>query len=152
LTSGFAFAKPSSETVNETLDFYYNGQGQGAVMFDFKICEKVETTGYNKNNCAQEKDLNDVKVGDEVYVWMAYLVPQGDKVDNILVQSSLNGLTRESHSVSVSGSIRYRTWKLFKFTRPGEWQVSVIEDADDVSILKQITIPVVEPVTATTVE
>ncbi|MFA0465410.1 hypothetical protein AB4524_00730 [Vibrio breoganii] len=111
-------------------------------MYDFKLCESIIKQGPEKNNCEKEIDPNNVVVGDNALVWMAYLVPKGESVDNILVQSSMNGLTRESHQVKVEGSIRYRTWKPVTFTKAGQWQVTVIEDADQVNLLKQIDVTV----------
>lgn len=136
------YAKPSPDTVRDTLDYYYSGQGQGAVMYDFKLCQSIAKEGAEKNNCQQEVDLTTVKKGDKALVWMAFMVPQDSVVDNILVQTSTNGLTRESHQVKVQGSIRYRTWKPVTFSRSGEWDITVVEDADDINILKKVTVNV----------
>lgn len=141
--SSSVFAKPSPETVKEVLEFYYNGKGQGAVLVDTLLCNDVAREGENKNDCVGPID-GDVTVGESVYVWMLYMVPQGEKVNNILLQANYKGLTRSTKDIDLVGSIRYRTWKKVNLNRAGTWELKIIEDADDVTVLKSITVNVVE--------
>lgn len=121
-------AKPSSEAAASVIDFYYNGQGQGVVLAKARICEEVPREGDQKFSCVGETDPGAVKAGTTYRLHMIYLVPRDESVDNILVQYNRGGITRDTDQVSVSGSIRYRTWEQFTFDTPGDWQIKILHD------------------------
>ncbi len=136
----FAQSKPTPESALSFLNFYYNGQGQGVVLADMKVCTTIE-----ENECANNVAADSLKKDEQYMIWMMYVVPREDKVDNIIVQFNQNGITRYTKLVSVSGSIRYRTWKSFILNRVGEWEIKVFHDMEDrVDVLNKLLVTVVE--------
>ena len=136
----FAQSKPTPESALSFLNFYYNGQGQGVVLTEMKVCTAIE-----ENECANNAVVNSLKKDEQYMIWMMYVVPREDKVDNIIVQFNQNGMTRYTKQVSVSGSIRYRTWKSFSLNRVGEWEIKVFHDMEDgFDVLNKLLVTVVE--------
>ena len=89
--------------------------------------------------------VNTLKKDEQYMIWMMYVVPRGDEVSDIIVQLNQNGITRFTKDVSVSGSIRYRTWKSFSLNRAGEWEIKVFHDKEDgIEVLNQLLVTVVE--------
>ena len=132
---------PSAESVVDVVDFYYGGDG--VVLYQAQICEDVPTEGDNKYGCVGETEPSDVKTDTQYRLRMVYLVPQEQSYDNILVQYNRGGITRATDEVSVSGSIRYRTWKVFSFDEPGDWTIKVLLDQGDaVTPLHEMTVSV----------
>lgn len=136
----FTQDKPDPAAAKSVLDFYYYGQGKGVVLADVKICADVD-----QNECRDEVGLTSLRKGVQYHLWMLYIVPQGDEADNILVQFNQKGLTRFTRDVSVSGSIRYRTWKTFTLNQTGEWEIIVLHDrGDDIETLVTLPVSVVD--------
>ena len=139
-TTLFAQTKPTSEDALAFINFYFSGQGQGVVLADMKVCTTIE-----ENECTDNVPLTSLKMDEQYMLWMMYVVPKDDKVDNILVQFNQGGITRITKEVSVVGSIRYRTWKSFSLNRTGEWEIKVLHDKPEgVEVLKSITVTVTE--------
>ena len=68
-----------------------------------------------------------------------------DEIDDIIIQFNQRGLTRFTREVSVSGSIRFRTWRLFTLHHAGEWEVKVLHDkGTEVETLRTLTLTVIE--------
>jgi hypothetical protein len=131
--------KPSAETVQEVVDFYYNGEG--VVLSTVQICEDVPTSGDDKYGCTGETDPASLQTGTQYDLRMVFLVPQDQSYDNLLVQYNRGGITRATDDVSVSGSIRYRTWEQFSFDQAGEWTIKILHDrGDTVETLREITV------------
>lgn len=142
--SAFAVDVPTSAEARKVLDFYYHGQGQGIVLIESKWCTEIENEGDNKNNCADEVNPGAVQNGQELNLWMAFLVPSDDPEQNIIIQFEHNGVARMVKNVTVSGSIRYRTWRKVTFNKTGEWTVKIIHDkGDDVTVLSIKTVTVI---------
>ena len=130
----------TSDAAKSFIDFYYNGQGQGVVLADIKLCNEIV-----ENECSGEVSPVALQQGETYMLWMMYVVPQGDAVEDIIVQYNSGGITRKSGQVSVKGSVRYRTWKPFTPNRAGNWDIVVLHDkGDDVQTLKTITTTVNE--------
>ena len=123
--SSAAYAQPAltPDAAKSFLDFYYNGQGTGIVLADTKICTQIE-----ENECVDTQSPIALQNGETYYYWMMFVVPQGDDIDGVLVQFNQNGVTRSTREVSISGSIRYRTWKSFTPNRAGNWEIVVLHD------------------------
>lgn len=135
--------KPSADAAASVIDFYYNGQGQGVVLATVQICNEVPTEGENKYGCVDELSPNALRTGTSYALRMVYLVPEGEEIDDILVQYNRGGVTRDTDSVSVSGSIRYRTWEVFTLRDPGDWTIKILCDAPDgVEVLRELTLKV----------
>ena len=130
----------TSDAAKSFIDFYFNGQGKGVVLADIKLCSEVV-----ENECSEEVSPIALQQGETYMLWMMYVVPQGDEVEDIIVQYNNGGITRKSGQVSVKGSIRYRTWKSFTPNRAGNWDLVVLLDkGGDVQTLKSITATVNE--------
>ena len=55
---------------------------------------------------------------------MVYVVPDGDEAD-VTVQYLRDGTAQDTDTVSISGSIRYRTWTRFTLDEAGTWQFEI---------------------------
>lgn len=156
--SAFAADVPTSAEAKKVLDYYYKGQGQGVVLIENKLCENIDKEGDNKNNCADTLSPASLKVKQKLNLWMAFLVPNNDPVQNIIIQFEHNGIARMVKDVKVSGSVRYRTWRKVSFSKAGNWTVKIIHDkGDDVQLLDTLNLVVTEeaaaePATATVAE
>lgn len=134
---------PSSAEAKKVLDYYYKGQGQGVVLAASMLCSEIEKEGDNKNNCVDEVNPSTLQTGQKLNLWMAFLVPNGDPAQNIIIQFEHNGIARMVKNVKVSGSIRYRTWRKVSFSKTGSWTVKIIHDkGDDVQLLDTLNLTV----------
>ena len=135
-----AQTKLTPDAAKAFLDFYYNGHGQGVVLADLKICSAVEDF-----ECTHQVSFNAVKKDSSYFIWMVYVVPKDDEVDDILVQFNHGGITRSTRDVSVKGSIRYRTWGSFTLNRAGSWEIKVLQDkGEEVETLRTVPVTVIE--------
>jgi hypothetical protein len=125
--TGTPVNKPSADSVKSTWDYYYKGQGQGPVLVEAKLCTEVPTDGPNKNECSIEVDPAGVKAGATVKVWQAYLVPQGDSIEDLMVQVKQGNTVRETRDVKVKGEgWRAYRWTSVRLNKPGTWTVSIM--------------------------
>lgn len=124
----FASAKPSHEEARKVVDYYFHGKGMGPVLLDAKICRDVQREGDEKNECADELTSQAIKKGESIYVWMAYMLPQGDEPQNIIVQFENGGVTRMVKNHQVTGQLRYRTWQKVTLDKVGAWKVKIVHD------------------------
>ncbi len=128
------------EAAQSFLEFYYSGQGTGVVLADAQLCTEI-----TENQCSEPVSPIALQQGETYYLWMMFVVPQGDEVDGIIVQFDHNGITRATGDISVEGSIRWRTWKGFTPNQAGNWEINVFHDlGDDVRTLRQMTVTVNE--------
>lgn len=141
--SAFAADVPSSAEAKKVLDYYYTGQGQGVVLIESILCSEINKEGDNKNNCAEALNAAEIQTKQKLNLWMAFLVPNNDPAQNIIIQFEHNGIARMVKNVQVSGSIRYRTWRKVSFSKTGKWTVKIIHDkGDDVQLLETLNITV----------
>lgn len=122
-------SRPSPEEAKKVLDYYYHGQGMEPVMLESKICRDVQREGEEKNECAGDLTGQPVKKGDSVYVWMAFMAPNGAEAQNVMVQFEVNGVTRSVKNVQVAGQLRSRTWLKTTFDKVGIWKIKIVHDA-----------------------
>ena len=149
--SAYAVDVPSSSEAKKVLDYYYKGQGQGVVLVESILCSEIDKEGDNKNNCADKLDSAEIQTKQKLNLWMAFLVPNNDPVQNIIIQFEHNGIARMVKNVQVSGSIRYRTWRKVSFSKTGIWTVKIIHDkGDDVQLLDTLNITVSDAAASTT--
>jgi len=125
-----ALEKPTPEEAKKFLDFYYHGKGNGVVLADLKICSSIGEDAENMNECAEEIMPDALKKGNAYYVWMVFLVPNGDEVDGIEIRFNRLGETRTIKETSVVGSIRYRTWRRFVPQSEGKWEIVVVHQEE----------------------
>jgi len=128
----FAQEKPSQAEIKKVINYYYNGTG--VALGDYAICEKVES-----NMPVGITEPGALKANTTYMFWMAYLVPQNQEAQNVIIQYNQGGITRKTKNVSVSSSIRYRTWAGLTLSA-GTWEVVVIHDKGDAGIEKLATI------------
>ncbi|MDY7225867.1 hypothetical protein [Hyalangium rubrum] len=126
--TGAPVTKPTADGVKNTWDYFYRGQGQGPVLIEAKLCTEVGKEGANKYECTAEVDMAaGVKSGTSVMLWQAYLVPQGDSYEDIMVQVKQGNTVRETKDVKVKGDgWRARQWTGVRLNKPGSWTVSVM--------------------------
>lgn len=140
-----AQAPPTPDEVERVLSYYYQGEGQAPILWQLQLCEDVPRSGENRLGCEGEVGLSDLTVGTAYDLRMVFLVPEGMETDDVLVQYNRGGITRATDDVTLSGSLRYRTWTTFTPRDPGEWILKVLYDSPDgVQTLQELTVTVRE--------
>lgn len=131
---------PSADAVRDTWNYFYKGQGQGPVLVEAKLCTEVAKEGPNKFECTAEVGPEGVKAGTTTLLWQAYLVPQGDSVEDIMVQTKQGNVVRETKDVKVKGEgWRARQWTGVRLNKPGTWTVTVMRGDQ---VLKELQVKV----------
>jgi len=121
---------PSPEEAQRFLDFYCNGQDRGVVLAEARICTDVPRDGNRAYACVGEVAPDAVQTDQSYYLRMVFVVPQGMTDVPIVVQYAHQGTTRDEDEVTVSGSIRYRTWTVFTLREAGPWQFQIARVTD----------------------
>jgi hypothetical protein len=139
--------QPSADSIKETWDYFYKGQGSGPVLVETKLCSEVAKEGPNKFECVTEVNPADgVKANTRgLLLWQAYLVPQGDAVEDLRVQVKQGNTVRETKDVKVSGTgWRARYWTGVSFNKPGTWSIVVLRAPQEgpEQVLKTIDVKV----------
>jgi len=149
MLSASAVEKPTAAEVKKVLDFYYQGQGQGVVLIESMFCREVATSGENKNECIDPPLSNtSISKGETVNLWMAYMIPNKDEKQNIIIQFEQGSITRMVKDIQLGGSFRYRTWRKVKLNRAGEWTIKIILDQGNNSSLlatRKLTVSEAKP-------
>ncbi|GEN07385.1 hypothetical protein SAMN05443572_101597 [Myxococcus fulvus] len=131
---------PSADAVRDTWNFFYNGKGQGPVLVEAKLCTEVAKDGPNKYECIAEVAAEGIKANTTVMLWQAYLVPQGDSVEDVMVQTKQGNVVRETKDVKLKGDgWRARQWTGVRLNKPGTWTVSVMRGDQ---VLKELQVKV----------
>jgi len=131
---------PSADAVKSTWDYFYKGQTQGPVLVEAKLCTEVAKDGPNKFECTAEVAPEGVKANTTVMVWQSYLVPQGDSVEDIMVQTKLGNVVRETKDVKVKGEgWRARQWTGVRLNKAGDWTINIMRGDQ---VLKAISVKV----------
>ena len=131
-----AMAAPTAKMVNEVVDYFYNGQQQGPILADAKLCKSIEAL-----DCKETMDVNAVPMGESIKVWMHFFVPKGATYDDIIVEYKHEGVPRNLTAHKVEGSIRYRIVDKFKLDKLGKWTISIKKG---VANLKEFKINVIK--------
>lgn len=139
--TGTPVTRPSADAVKSTWDYFYKGQGQGPVLVEARLCTEVAKEGPNKFECIAEVNPSEgVKAGTNVMLWQAYLVPQGDSIEDLMVQVKQGNTVRETKDVKVKGDgWRARQWTGVRLNKPGNWTVSIMRGDET---LKEIQVKV----------
>jgi len=118
---------PSAEGIKDTWNYFYKGQGQGPVLVDARLCTEVGKDGPNKFECTVEVPAEGIKANTQVMVWQAYLLPQGDSAEDVMVQTKQGSVVRETKDVKLKGEgWRTRQWTGIRLGKAGEWTVSIL--------------------------
>lgn len=114
-------ARPSAEAVQAFWSYYFHGKGQGPLLAEAKVCLEVGKEGAQKAECIRPAPAA-VKTGTPVYVWQAFVVPQGEGATTLSVQVKHNDVVRETKDLEVKGeSVRSRHWTFVRLPKPGLW-------------------------------
>jgi hypothetical protein len=136
--------RPTPKEARKVIDYYYNGKGKGAILMDYKLCKSIHEKGPNQYDCKLQITDGKVKKRQEVFLWMNFLVPAGDKAE-ILLQFKRKNKVRKALPIVLSGSPRYRTWKKIPTDKTGNWKVSFVQEMEDVDLnLGELEYSVVE--------
>ena len=129
-------AAPAPKAVKAVVDYFYNGQADGPILTDAKLCKSIAAL-----ECEAEINPKAVALGEVLHVWMQFFVPKGAVYDDIIVEYKHGGVPRHLKARSVEGSIRYRVVDKFKLDKPGKWAITIKKG---VTNLKEFNITVVE--------
>ena len=122
--------RPAPEQALNVVDYYFNGKGQGALLMDYRICSEVAPEGEDKNECRRSAEAAAIPQGEDVLLWMSFLVPADDQA-SILLSFSRNDRVRKTADVNLKGAIRFRTWKSIPTDKPGQWTVTIVQELVD---------------------
>ena len=122
-----AQAKPTPEEAKKVVDYYFNGKGKGVILMDYKLCQTVPKKGEGKYECQQAITGWKVRRGQQVFLWMNFLVPAEEKA-NILLQFERKNIVRKTTDLLLAGSLRHRTWRRIPTNRVGNWKVNIIQE------------------------
>ena len=128
LTPLLASGEPTGNEIQKVLDFYYADPPGSPILVEIRVCEDVATKGELKNECQKTLSPQAIEVGKSGYLWMNFMVPREAGDQHLLVQFNHDGVTRLTRQISLTGAIRYRTWKKFELDRPGQWSVKILHD------------------------
>jgi hypothetical protein len=129
----WAQEKPTSMEAKKVVDYYYQGKGQGAILMAHKLCAQTYEEGPLKYECKEEITGGQIQKDREVFLWMNYLVPAGDKTE-IIIQFKRNNKVRSVADFELPGALRYRIWKKIPTDKIGDWQVDIIQEMEDTDL------------------
>ncbi len=132
-TMGFALDKPSSQETKKVMDYYNEGIGNGAVLVDFNLCTEMGKEEETKNNCIQPLSDVDILLGQEVYLWMNFMIPVDDTA-NVFITYTRNNRIRKTQATTLKSAFRYRTWKKIATNKPGQWTIKIFQEVEDKDI------------------
>ena len=98
-----------------------------------KVVDYFYQEGSLKYECQEEITGGQIQKDREVFLWMSYLVPTGDKAD-IIIHYKRNNKVRSVSNFELPGSLRYRIWKKIPTDKIGDWQVAIIQEMDDADL------------------
>ena len=113
-------AAPTSKMVKEVVDYFYEGQNEGPILTDAKICLSVKSL-----NCDEPADPKAFNSGELIKVRMQFFVPKGGTYDDIFVEYKHEGVPRNLAAHQVEGSIRYRLADSHKLNKSGKWTITI---------------------------
>ena len=134
--SSNAIAAPDAKTIREVVDYFYNGQKEGPVLTDSKLCKNIKDL-----ECQDQSQPTTISMGEPVKVWMQFFVPKGGMYDDIFVEYKHNNTLRNLQAHKVESSIRYRLVDVYKPDKAGDWTVTIKSGS---KILKILNFKVVE--------
>lgn len=115
-----AVAAPTAKMTKEVVDYYYNGQKEGPILTEAKLCKEIKNF-----ECTEIINPNSVTKGETINVWMRFFVPKGTSYDDILVEYKHEGIPRRLTPHKIESSIRYRLVDKNSVDKPGNWTITV---------------------------
>jgi len=131
-----ALAAPTAKSVKDVVDYFYNGQEEGPILTDSKLCKSIKGL-----ECEEAVDPKAISLGDLLNVWMQFFVPKGASYDDIIVEYKHEGVPRHLQAHSIEGSIRYRIVDKYKLDKPGKWTITIKKG---VTTLKDFKVDVIK--------
>ncbi len=122
---------PPADEIKRVLDYQENGKDRGPVLLDLIPCLKVDQTkGSPTQFTCIEPVTGPVKKGALVNAWTQWFCPRGGKYEDISIQSMLDGQPRNTVDITIGCNLaRTRTWRAFTLSKPGKWQIRVVQAA-----------------------
>ena len=77
----YAMAAPTSKMAKEVVDYFYEGQTEGPILTNAKLCKTVKSL-----SCEEPADPIAFISGEPVRIWMQFFVPKGASYDDIIVE------------------------------------------------------------------
>lgn len=135
LLTALTVSQPSPDHVKSVFEHYYQGEG-AIVLADAYLCSDIEKKKKDtKYDCLLQAGAEGAK-GDQVYVYMTFLVPKGMEKD-LMVQAIHNGVVRQTRDFKVKGSfIRARSWRRFSLKKSGTWEFKILDGATELKTLR----------------
>ena len=128
---GLAFAvdidKPSSKETQKVMNYYNQGKGGGAILVAYTLCHEMGKEEATKNDCALSFEGNDIKLGDDIYLWMNFMIPVDDTAD-IFITYTRNKRIRKTQKIALNSAFRYRTWKKITTEKPGLLTIHIFQE------------------------
>jgi hypothetical protein len=121
-----AVAAPKASVVKEVVDYFYNGQEEGPILVESKLCKTIKSL-----NCEEVLDSNVISMGEPIKVWAQFFVPKGGVYDDIFVEYKHEGVPRHLKARKVEGSIRYRFVDTYKPDKLGKWTITIKKGLTD---------------------
>ena len=132
----YVMAAPPAKMVKEVVDYFYEGQAEGPILTDAKLCKTVKSL-----SCEEPADPKAFTAGEPVRIWMQFFVPKGASYDDIIVEYKHEGVPRNLASHKVEGSIRYRLVDSYKLNKVGKWTITIKKG---LTVLKAFDVNVIE--------
>ena len=129
----FTLEKPTSAETQKVIQYYYQGKDQGVILMAHKLCAQIYEEGPLKFECQEEITGGQIPKGQEVFLWMNYLIPSGDKAD-IIIHYKRNNNVRSVSNFELPGALRYRIWKKIPTDKIGDWQIGIIQELQDTDL------------------
>lgn len=114
---------PEPEQVRRAWYHLYQGQGRAPLLVEAKACLEVDTKKGSETRfeCVRPVE-GPVPNKSTVHLWTAWLVPQGDKHEDLTVQFLHGTTVRTTRDVKLEGqSFRTRNYTGASLSKPGEW-------------------------------
>jgi hypothetical protein len=127
---------PMASVVKEVVDYFYNGQEEGPILVESKLCKTIKSL-----NCEEVMDSSVISMGEPIKVWTQFFVPKGAIYDDIFVEYKHEGVPRHLKARKVEGSIRFRIVDTYKPDKIGKWTITIKKGLTD---LKTFDIEVIK--------
>lgn len=116
---------PDPEQVRRAWYHHYQGQGRAPLLVEAKACLEVDAKkGSDTRFECLRAALGPVPNKTTVHLWTAWLVAQGDKHEDLVVQFLHGDVVRTTRDVKLEGqSFRTRHYTGAQLNKPGEWSI-----------------------------
>lgn len=112
---------PDNASISLVVDYFYGPTDADPILYDARLCTKVDR---KTKKCVAEVGEGSTK-GQTVELLTNWFAPKGSKYDDVRVEWIHEGELRKTSDITVSGALRYRTWKAKTLTKKGTWEIRV---------------------------